>query len=241
MLSTENDVFKALKKEFEQNGGFEKSLAEALEYLLKNNKSRKDTIGRSYIVSYPTITDYFAHSFWENKFSFLTGCALIYEWMPCAIWVNDGNAVSDAEYREIRECLWNLRGDDPERILRFVVGDGMGHLEKLVLMLHNSPSGMSKMLHFINPSIFPIFDSNVCSKLRVSCKVRDLSDVKVYAEFTKGFLKYCNEVVFGADLSGCNTVLRERFGYPETFKVSLIRAIDLALFYSKKESSSADQ
>ena len=106
-------------------------------------------------------------------------------------------------------------------------GEGMATLEKLKRMTNNSVVGMSKVLHFVNPEVFPIYDSNIGSLSK------NFSDVKNYVKYVKGFHGFCLNVEDAVNRF-CRSEkmmdFKAAFGYDPEFSVAGVRMVELTLF-----------
>jgi hypothetical protein len=63
-------------------------------------------------------------------------------------------------------------------------------LENLKFLFHNSVVGMSKLLHFINPKLYPIFDSRILQFVSNHSQQNqhNIGSVELYLEY----IKFCN-------------------------------------------------
>jgi len=104
----------------------------------------------SYILSYPYMLSYFAGCSPLNVADFVRGAHLVYGWMPTAL--------------DLYPRPPNLTLADAACVLESVRTQGTisdAQLSALARVVNNSLVGASKLLHFVTPDIFPIWDSNV--------------------------------------------------------------------------------
>ena len=130
------------------------------------------------------------------------------------------NALRDMEWKTLNAFEFS------ERILDLLDEDGMRSLEKVKRITNNSVVGMSKLLHFINPTVFPMYDSNIGEVFG------GFSDVTSYVGYVKGFNEICSE--FAVDVSKFAkseriTNLRRKCCCDEKFFWSY-RLVELVLF-----------
>ncbi len=104
----------------------------------------------SYLISYPEFIAYFEKLNIIEKHHLIIGVNFVYGWMPTIF-----DFRSD-KFDDVLKILNELkRGKIPKR----------EELETLKKCFNNSLVGTSKLLHFINPSQFAIWDSRVCRYL----------------------------------------------------------------------------
>src|SRR5579863_6374857 len=103
----------------------------------------------SYILSYPHILSYFAGRGPLNVADFVRGAHLVYGWMPTAL--------------DLYPQPPNLTLAQSASLLESARTHGTisdEQLSALARVVNNSLVGASKLLHFVRPDIFPIWDSN---------------------------------------------------------------------------------
>ncbi len=88
--------------------------------------------------------------------------------------------------------------------------------------INNSWVGLSKVLHFINPEIFPIWDGNVAKHFGVTTKKKE---------------NYAKYICFCESMKDCPAVKRFQDVFYEEidYEISKIRAVELILFTVKSE------
>ena len=115
---------------------------------------------------------------------------MIYGWMPTALRFYGGKSLSQEEFVKLRKKLSEMQtwGEDHFDGVLPDGGDASksdeGIEESLLLLqsvTNGSIVGMSKLLHFINPKLFPIYDSNIAEV------VGEVKDVGEYIEYVKAF------------------------------------------------------
>ena len=97
-----------------------------------------------------------------NDQSFSLIAHLVYAWMPTILKSIDSNE----KHKNICQKVLCLDSNEIHKIKDFIQDDLTKDL------VNNSWVGLSKVLHFINPAVFPIWDSNVanCFSVNTSSK-----------------------------------------------------------------------
>ncbi len=195
-----------------------------IDQIANNTLSDEDA---SYLFSYK----YFL-KFWEDKPKKLSlkdlviGVHFVYGWMPTIF------HFKSLETTKLEEALTIInKYKDSESIETEEPED----LEKLKELLNNSIIGTSKLLHFINPDKYAIWDSRVHAFIR---KNYEDSGIGYEPNNTKNYLKYIqllNEIKsypnFKTDFyKPLKDAIKEKYNY----KISQLRAIEMILFLSSK-------
>ncbi len=98
-------------------------------------------------------------------------------------------------------------------------------LETLKICFNNSIVGSSKLLHFINPEIFPIWDSRVCRYLlQKTPHSYIIENISTYMDY----LIFCNSIIKNNKFKDIKNVMEEKVWY----SISSIRALELIFFYN---------
>lgn len=104
-------------------------------------------------------------------------------------------------------------------------------LETVKKVINNSIIGTSKLLHFINPSLYPIWDSRICKLLLNKSSYSVVSKTDNYVDY----FECCNNLIANTEfdklLNLINNAL-DKAGYK--YKVSKIRALEMILFYNSQ-------
>jgi hypothetical protein len=196
-----------------------------IEQIDNNTLSAEDA---SYLFSYKHFLTYF-----ENKPKKLTvedlviGIHFVYGWMPT---IFHFKSLDTAKLTEAIGIINKYKGSD------VIESDEPEQLEKLKEILNNSIVGTSKLLHFINPDKYAIWDSRVHSYIRKNFSESGIgyepNNVKNYIKY----LNFINEIKshpnFKSDVyKPLKDVIKEKYKY----KISQLRAIEMILFYAEKE------
>lgn len=220
----------------------------------------KDDRGYWYSRSYPVFLKRFTESRVNNKSesAWIERTAYVFSWIPRIPVVRlDEKAIralADLENTFYSSKLWEIGTEaylggvnDPLRGMHHgerIFGTGLGNpvlindfvqLANSILnygeVRFNFPT-TTKLLHFMFPDLFPIFDSNVCQALYGNDRVEDYNKYHAYIFSLQNFLE--NEPVAEAI-----------FRAAQETKLPVLRVVDLVLFQdginqsrSKKQRSS---
>ncbi len=101
--------------------------------------------------------------------------------------------------------------------------------------INGSCIGLSKALHFINPEIFPIWDSNVAKAFGIKgyhYQMQDIQKYKCYVEFCHEIL--CPNEVKEVEVRKAVKQVQESFLKKRNDKVSKIRALEFIWFTTNR-------
>ncbi len=183
-------------------------------------KEDLDDRDETYLRNYP----YYLHFFKENpptdKKDFIVRAGLVYSWMPRVL-VLDFSCLEEAV-----GCLQKVRAiTQPDSIL---------DLRAVAKALNGSFIGMSKLFHFENPQIFPIFDTKVYRFVYgISAKEENLypkaNKLDVYEEYLKMIHRLVSDTRFESEVhEPVNQFFKDAFGYSDS--VTPIRAAEYLMF-----------
>jgi len=166
----------------------------------------------SYILSYPHILSYFADRGPLDVADFVRGAHLVYGWMPKVL--NLHTRPPDLTLAQAASLLESARTQG-------TISDE--HLSALVCVINNSLVGTSKLLHFVRPDVFPIWDSNVYGfvfeEKPSDSRVRNIAKFRAYVRRVNAIR---SEERFGDFYASVNL----KVGY----EVSEPRAVELIMF-----------
>jgi len=181
---------------------------EKLEYDAKNIISSSD---RSDLISYPEFVDFFKKNNTITKHDLVIGINFTYGWMP---------------------TMFDFRSTEFDMVLRILNDAKVGKipteddLQILKRCFNNSLVGTSKLLHFINPNEFAIWDSRV---------YRYLTNERPYSyrleDFTTflGFRDFCKHITEQTDYGLIHELVEDKI-YP----MSKMRTVELIMFTNGK-------
>jgi hypothetical protein len=169
----------------------------------------------SYARSYPAFIRFFENQE-LNEDRLIQGIHMIYGWMPTIF-----EFTCDGKLKDVLPLLESARnGTNLEAC----------QLEILKSYLNNSLVGSSKLLHFLNPVKYPIWDSRICrfffKKEPHQYRVGKVENYLVFKEWV------C-DVVQTPEFAKVHQLVDSKLGYT----VSNVRAGELVLFLSGKERS----
>lgn len=163
-----------------------------------------------YTESYPHYLNYFSNTNQLSKQDLIIGISLVYSWMP--------TIPKNVDFSILNQVLPVVNKAKQENIL--IVED----YKILKQFCNNSLVGASKLLHFINPKAFAIWDSNIYSFLyqdKTAYKYR-VEDINKYIEYLELLKQISSSVHFHPILDQT----KKNFNY----SISNFRAIEWLIF-----------
>ena len=171
----------------------------------------------SYLLSYPYLLSYFSAKSSFTPEEVVCGAHMVYGWMPTILELypkKSGLELSEAAY-----------------ILNAVKDTGKlsdSHIEQLSRLVNNSFVGASKLLHFISPRTFAIWDSKVYAFVYMekphNYRVNDISKYRYYLELLNRYQQDGRFSTFHASVNN-------KIGY----KVSPFRALELIMYLNAQK------
>lgn len=156
---------------------------------------------------------------------------MVYGWMPTIL--NEANGEIGAwtkdDWEKIKVCLEKAKSGE---IL------GINELKNVMVLTNNSIVGTSKLLHFINPHVYPIYDSRVFHAIRkltgdkkATENSSTVNDENKYIAYLKWVHRVINEDV--SSLLKMKKLLKEH-GFVDD-DVTSVRVIEVFLYINGKE------
>lgn len=162
----------------------------------------------SYHLTYRHFLKFFQNKDTMTAQDIIIGMSFTYSWMPTmlSIYSDEGNL-------ELLLPYFNKAKKGEELSVE--------EIDKLKSAINNSVVGLSKLLHFINPLAFPIWDSRVFRYLfgRLSDKISEPSSYFAYREFMY-------EVVKDPLVS----VITEEMSQKLKYKITGIRSLEFCMY-----------
>lgn len=167
----------------------------------------------TYIISYPEILKYISTIDKFNRNNFIICAHIIFAWMPAVIKLyneqNEGvdsidKAVEDLNY--IKQSKTDLHGP----------------INSIQCVIKNSLVGTSKLLHFVFPDTYPIWDSNVCKYWGQNPTQNIIQNIHKYMAYRAELINTINNIRFNA----IHKNIIEQNGY----FVSKLRAAEQIMF-----------
>lgn len=166
----------------------------------------------SYIISYPYILAYFGHREVFDRADLVLGAHLAYGWMPTVLELHPGPP--------------NITLDAGAQLLARAKRDGAltnAEIEALAILINNPLVGASKLLHFVAPENFAIWDSRIYAFIfRQEPHSYRVKSVALYRGYLEALATIRADRKFGQFHASVNA----KVGYP----VSAFRASELIMF-----------
>jgi len=166
----------------------------------------------SYIKSYPEFIEFFKSKDKITEHDLIISSHFVYGWMPTII---------------------NLKLDNTNHVLELLNQAKKGRLlkkaelETLKKAINNSMVGASKLLHFINPKIYAIWDSRIYRYLTEKKSAYGIGKVDLYLEYLGGLEKIAYTTGFGE--------IQNKISNTVGYQISANRAIELVMFEAGKK------
>lgn len=167
----------------------------------------------SYIGSYREFLKYFEDLNEITFHNFVIGTHFIYGWMPTILELR-GTEQRMAEVVSIMNVA--KQG-------RLVTENELSILQEVI---NNSPVGPSKLLHFVRPDIYAIWDGKIYQYINGVESDYQMGKPKNYL----AYLANCGEVTSDRRFERIHDLVNAKVGY----KVSAFRAVELVMFYSSR-------
>jgi hypothetical protein len=166
----------------------------------------------TYIVSYPKILEYFKDIEIFTQKDFVCGAHIVYGWMPTILELNPSK--SDVSLQLGAEILNEAKENGQ-------LTDH--HIEALKQLVNNSLVGTSKLLHFVAPNSFAIWDSKIYKFIfNETAHNYRVNQIGNYREYLSELVRIRTHSSFSAFHNSVNF----KVGY----EVSALRAIELVMF-----------
>ena len=168
----------------------------------------------SYILSYPEFIRYFdSIDLKVTSHNLLIGANFIYGWMPRVLRLNLMDSDMTYYLGLINEVKSGYELKDQE-------------LLSVKTLMNNSLVGASKLLHFINPYKYAIWDSHILKYISGNKTSYGIDKVHYYNEYLKGLKEVINNPNF--------KILHEHIEDHLDYSISPFRAIELVMFQTSK-------
>ena len=163
----------------------------------------------NYLISYPYFLNYFQNLESINLENLVIGISFTYSWMPTIL--------KALNLKNTEEVLFILNEVKKGKLI------DEQQLTTLKTTFNNSLVGTSKLLHFINPKQYAIWDSRVFRFLNnVEPHKYRLEKPRAYIEYLKLIEELKNEKAFTAFFE----LMKQKVGYD----ITEYRALELAFF-----------
>jgi hypothetical protein len=171
-----------------------------------------------YIAAYPHLLEFFRSKTVFSRGDVICGAHMVYGWMPTILEIYAGHDGDDLD--EAARLLTRAKAGE-----RLNAGD-IGVLARVV---NNSVVGASKLLHFVAPHTYAIWDSRVYTFVHQKRPHQyRVNSVAMYLNYLAHLLEQLARDGFGAFHASVNA----KVGYP----VSPLRSLELVMFLNSSAS-----
>lgn len=183
----------------------------SIEQIARAERAVKLQSGDSFLISYPEFIAYFASLETITVHSLIIGAHFVYGWMPTILELkNPGEklAVAVDILNEVK--LGKLVGEN--------------ELERLRDLINNSLVGTSKLLHFISPNVYAIWDSHTYKFINGRVSYNRMTSPENYL----AYLANCREIIQDERFKEIHNSMNAKVGY----RVTPYRAVELIMYMS---------
>jgi len=179
-----------------------------LERLEKDALGLKINDNDGYLRSYIALAKFFSGHKAIGADEFIQGSHMVYAWMPTIL--------KKLETENLSPVLAALNSAKSGHIL------DISDLSLLKASINNSIVGASKLLHFANPALYPIWDSRVYKYITGGTSVYGLDKPERYL----GYLHRLVEITESSDYKNIHDIVSIQLPY----EVTKMRTIELIMF-----------
>lgn len=174
--------------------------------------------GDSYLLAYPYFLAFFEPKTTLTEQDLVIGIHFTYGWMPTIFKFEDTEKIPSA-----LEILNRAKANKS-----IAVGD----LHILKTLFKNSLVGTSKLLHFMNPQAFAIWDSRVFRYLTQQYPTNEkMGNCVAYLEY----LAFCKGLIVDSQFAACRLEVEKQVGYSMTE----MRIVELVMFIKGAKEKTA--
>lgn len=182
----------------------------SIEDIKKDALSFNPKDSASYHVAYPEFIRYFRDLDKIDKHNVVIGAHFAYGWMP---------TIFDFRSNEFKKVIDILNSAREGNSL------DSAELETLKQCFNRSLVGTSKILHFINPEKFAIWDSKIC---RYLFKQDSLGTKISKPAYYLDYIKFCDHITTMPAFAEIHEIMQSKIGS----KVTKFRSIEMAMYGS---------
>lgn len=165
----------------------------------------------SYIESYPEFLKYFESLKLIEKHHLIISSHFVYGWMPTIIQIDT---------RDLNKVLFLLNAAKSGHELT------INELEILKSCINNSMVGLSKLLHFINPQDYAIWDSRIFKYLTGKKSQYGIDKAVNY----NAYLKEIKKIIQHPDYTSLHFKIERNFSY----SITPMRAVEVLMFETNR-------
>ena len=186
--------------------------------ILRDAKQLKLSEETSYHISYPEFIKYLKDKKTITKHELIIASHFVYSWMPTILKIDLSN---------VKEVLYIL--NKVKSIANYPIQ--LEELQVLKQCINNSLVGVSKLLHFIRPDDFTIWDSRILRYTTGQKSPYHIGNESLYLEYLSKIKKIAEHKNFKKVDQIITKQLKERKLFS---KVSPLRVIELVMFETDK-------
>ncbi|CAM4370232.1 hypothetical protein [Gillisia limnaea] len=180
--------------------------------LIKEELREFSVDNNSYINTYSEFIKYFRQIETIEKHHLIISSHFVYGWMPTILSLNQENLPKVLELLNQAKKGYLLTA--PE-------------LDILKNSINNSLVGLSKLLHFIRPEVYAIWDSRIFKFLTGKKSTYGIGKPTAYLNYIQDLKRITNQKEFDQLFQ----IIQESFDY----RISKLRAIEIVMFQSKTD------
>jgi hypothetical protein len=172
---------------------------------------------KSFFISYKEFIDFFVGEKVLTKSDLILGANFAYGWMPTILTFKNDNIKNCVQYINDVKNNQHLTNEQ---------------LEELKAFVNNSMVGVSKLLHFINPQTYPIWDSRVALCFGIpNHQVNNVEKFKTYKNWCYEMLKEDKESTIHNNIT---SILQQN---QIDCNITPLRALEFCLFKMGKNNN----
>ena len=175
----------------------------------------------TYIISYPELVTHFANVERFGQHEVIIGASIVYAWMPKVLQWKNG------DFGSVAQLLNRVKEGDRLR---------PSEMSGIASLVNNSVVGASKLLHFVNPRIYPMWDRWVWSYWARKWPRNYRNDKMNNVDNYLAYLIDCDDLVQDRRFPQLHRLVER--GLP--YGVSPFRAVEQIMFHGGREGPHAE-
>jgi len=187
-----------------KNLTFERLLADAKKLNIASNDS--------YIIAYPEFIQFFESLDEIKKHHLIISSHFVYGWMPTIIKINNS---------KIEDSLTILNK------AKTGIQLNCSELENLKSCINNSMVGTSKLLHFIAPNEYAIWDSRIYRYITGKMQQNNINNAQNYLDY----LDKLKTIIKHTNFQQLYKLVNNQF---KDYSISAMRAVEIVMFETNK-------
>jgi len=180
-----------------------------IERIVEDEQSVAFVAGDSFLLAYPEFLRYFQDLVHIERHHLVIAANFTYGWMPTMLRFKTEDIETAADVLNRAKSEEMISNQD---------------ILCLTHLVNNSLVGASKLLHFVNPRRYSIWDSRVYRYLHGGFSLYQLQRLRNYL----AYLEVCRETIAHPTFGSVNASINRKVGYA----VTPMRAVELVMFMS---------